>query len=124
MRDRAVRSALLVATLLLAPSAIAWAGSAQAPLSVGAIVPAQCVVSTPGSLGSGEASGAPSLRCTKGTLPSGSGTPSATAVGPQISRDVVLTPAPSPSAAPHPLAESRPVSTEQGAQRLVITVNF
>ena len=125
MRDRAGRSALLVATLLLAPSAAAWAGSAQAPLSVGAIVPAQCVVSTPGSLGTGDASGTPvAMRCTKGTLPSGSATPSAGAVGPRISRDVVLAPALSPSTAPYPLAESDPVRTEQGAQRLVITVNF
>ena len=126
MRDRAGRSALLVATLLLlAPSAAAWAGSAQAPLSVGAIVPAQCVVSTPGSLGTGDASGVVAMRCTKGTLPSSaSRTPGATAVGPRISQDVVLTSVPSPGRSPYPLAESNTVRTEQSATRLVITVNF
>jgi len=129
MRGRAGRIGLLVALLALVPTPPVWAGSAQAPLFVGAVVPARCAVSTPTSFGLGAGSSAASLRpvtmrCTKGTLPSDSRTVSATAVGPRISRDVVFGTSPSPSMTPRPSVDSDPVGTEQLSPRVVITVNF
>jgi hypothetical protein len=122
MSGRASRIGGLVATLLLAPPAVAWAGSAQALLSIGAVVPARCAVRMPAAL---EPSAAPSrdtvtMRCTKGALPS-AGTLAARAVGPRISRDLVPSGTP---AVPRPLAETTRPGPSATSPRLVITVNF
>jgi hypothetical protein len=123
MPGRAGRIGFPIAALLLAPVAMAWAGSSQAPLMVGAVVPARCAVTTPESVGVTDAAASLSrptvaMRCTKGTLPVG-GPSRARAVGPRISRDLILT---APAVAPRPLAETGPSGVT--GSRLVVTVNF
>ena len=127
MPGRAGRVGGLVAMLLLALPAIAWAGSAQARLSIGAVVPARCAVGMPGAVDPGAVAAGLSretvtMRCTRGTLPSG-GRAGARAVGPRISRDLILAATPSASA-PRPLAETTRSGPPASAARLVITVNF
>lgn len=127
MSGRAGRIGALIATLLLASSGVAWAGSSQALLSIGAVVPARCAVRMPGAVepsavAAGLSREAVTMRCTRGTLPSG-GPASARAVGPRISRDLILTATPSPSV-PRPLAETTRSGQPAAAPRLVITVNF
>jgi hypothetical protein len=113
----------LIATLLLGQAAVAWAGSSQALLTVGAVVPARCAVRMPGSLKTSEATASLSretvaMRCTKGTLPS-AGASGPSAVGPRISRDLVL-----PAAAPRPLIETGSPGPRMTGPRLVVTVDF
>ena len=129
MRSRAGRIAMLTAALLAALSVPAWAGSAQAPLSVGVVVSARCAVQMPGTVVAADlpvagAREAVAMRCTKGALPSGQGaTVASGAVGPQISRSFL--PAGSPVAAPRPLSEATPLpGAEPNGPRMVITVNF
>ncbi|HEY7205169.1 MAG TPA: hypothetical protein VIA61_12770 [Methylomirabilota bacterium] len=125
MSGRAGRIGALIATLLLAHSATAWAGASQALLSIGAVVPARCAVRMPGAVEpsavtAGLVREAVSMRCTRGTLPAG-GPAGTRAVGPRISRDLVTTATPS---APRPLAESTRSGASAGTPRVVITVNF
>ena len=125
MPDRAGRVGILVATLLLAPPATVWAGSSQALLGVGAVVPARCAIRTPDSLEMSQLPASPSrgavaMRCTKGTLPVG-GAARAGAVGPRVSRDLVLT---GTSTAPRPLAETARSGSLVTTPRLIVTVNF
>ena len=125
MSGRAGWVGTLIATLLLASAGVAWAGSSQALLSIGAVVPARCAVRVPGALepsavAAGLSRETVTMRCTRGTLPSG-GPASARAVGPRISRDLIATPSPS---APRSLAETTRSGQPAAAPRLVITVNF
>ena len=127
MPGRAGRIGGLVATLLLAPPAVAWGGSSQALLSIGAVVPARCAVGMPGALdpsavAAGVSRESITMRCTRGTLPSG-GSADARAVGPRISRDLILA-APLSTSAPRPLAETTRSAAPTTAPRPVITVNF
>jgi hypothetical protein len=130
MRDRIWRIAMLNGALLAALAMPAWAGSAQAPLAVSVVVPARCAVRMAGTIVPAElptagAREAVAMRCTKGALPSGSGSALARgAIGPQITR--TLLPATS-VAAPQPLSETSPLAAaETGGPRMVITitVNF
>lgn len=125
MPGRAGRIGALVTALLLAPPSVAWAGSSQARLSIGAVVPARCAVRMPGAVdpsavAAGVSRETVTMRCTRGTLPAG-GPAGPRAVGPRISRDVILTAAPS---APRPLAETTRSGPPATPPRLVITVNF
>lgn len=129
MQGRAGRIGLLIATLLLALPSVAVAGSSQAPLSIGAVVAARCAVRTPGSLRANDASAPVSrdtvaMRCTKGTLPSAPGASASTAVGPRVSRDLVLTAASSVASPPRAVTEAGAAGLEPSGPRLVITVNF
>jgi len=134
MQGRAGRVAMLSGALLLAAfSAPAWAGSSQAPLSVGVVVPARCAVQMPGTVVAADlpaagAREAVAMRCTKGALPSGPGRAMAPgAVGPQITRTFLPAglPAGSPVGAPRPLSEAGPnPGAETTGPRMVITVNF
>jgi len=92
------------------------------------VVPARCAVRMAGTIVPAElptagAREAVAMRCTKGALPSGSGSARARgAIGPQITR--TLLPATS-VAAPQPLSETSPLAAaETGGPRMVITVNF
>jgi hypothetical protein len=129
MLGRAGRIAMLSGALLAAISVPAWAGSTQAALAVGVVVPARCAVRTPGTVASADlppagAREAVAMRCTKGALPAGPGGVMAPgAVGPQITRSFL--PASSPAAAPRPLSEISPIAVaETSGPRMVITVNF
>jgi hypothetical protein len=70
MAGRSGRIGLVVALLGLMLPLPAWAGSAQATLTVGVVVPARCAVRVASSLAaSGMAAGARevvAMRCTKG----------------------------------------------------------
>ena len=86
MAGRSGRIGLVVALLGLMMPLPAWAGSAQATLTVGVVVPARCAVRVAGSLAAsdGMAAGAReavAVRCTKGSLPSPAG---AEAAGPGL----------------------------------------
>jgi hypothetical protein len=125
MAGRAGRIGRLVATLWLVLPAIAWAGSSQARLSIGAVVPARCAVRMPGALdaravAAGLSRETVTMRCTRGTLPAASPA-AARAVEPRISRDLILNAFP---AVPRPLAEAGRSGPPATAPRLVITVNF
>lgn len=129
MAGRSGRIGLLVALVGLMPLP-AWAGSAQATLTVGVVVPARCAVRVAGSLATGDAitpgpREAVAMRCTKGSLPSPAGSAGPSAVGPRITRDLVTTATPS-AASPSPLSDA--ASGMDGADaagpRLVVTVNF
>ena len=122
MRGRAGRIAMVTGALLAALSAPSWAGSSQAPLSVGVVVPARCVVQMPATMVTGGETVA--MRCTRGALSPGPGrTMAPGAVGPQITR--TLLPAGRPVAAPRPLSEAASIpGAEAGGARMVITVNF
>lgn len=125
MAGRVGRIAMLLGVLLVSLPVPVWAGSSQAALTVGVVVPARCAVRMPGTLTSTElpATGdGVAMRCTKGSLPSGPGAPSG-AVGPRITRSLVLPMPGSVPAAPRPLAETTPF-VEAGGPRMVITVNF
>ncbi|MGH7398255.1 MAG: hypothetical protein ACRELW_12040 [Candidatus Rokuibacteriota bacterium] len=130
MASVASRVALLAACFSLALPAAAWAGSTQATLAVGVVVPARCALRVAAALPSGDAGGDGQvvvMKCTKGTLPPGdaSSPRRASAVGPRITRDVVLTSAPAAAAAPRPLTDQGPTQAALGvASSLVITVNF
>ena len=53
------------------------------------------------------------MRCTKGTLPSPTGSAGPSAVGPRITRDLVMTTATPPTGTPRPLSETgAPAGTE------------
>jgi hypothetical protein len=130
MAGRAGRIGLAVTMLGLMLPLPAWAGSAQATLTVAVVVPARCAVRVAGSLaasgglvaGSGEAV---AMRCTKGSLPSSTGSSSPSAVGPRITRDLVMTTAAPSKSSPQPLSETGLVAaTEAAGPRLVVTVNF
>ena len=103
--------------MLLLP---AWAGSAQATLTVVVVVPARCAVRVAGSLAAtdGVAAGAReavAMRCTKGSLPSPTGSAGPSAVGPRITRDLVVTTA-TPESTPRPVSETgAPAGAEAGA---------
>jgi hypothetical protein len=129
MVGRATRIGLLIVTVLVILPLPVWAGSSQAALAVGVVVPARCAVRMPDSLASTEVPVASSrnpvaMRCTKGSLPSATGTnASPGAVGPRITRDLVAAAAPSVATAPRPLSETGSAAGTDGP-RLVITVNF
>jgi len=130
MAGRAGRVGLLIATLLALPVPT-WAGSSQAALGVSVVVSPRCAVRMPASLIPNEISAGPSresvaMRCTKGAVPSSAGSgATATTVGPRITRDLVLTAAIPPIAAPRQLTETSSSSAaEVAAPRVVITVNF
>lgn len=128
MWGRTGRIAMLSGALLAALWGPAWAGSSQAPLSVGVVVPARCAVQMPETVVTADlpATGtheAVAMRCTKGALPSGPGRALAPgAVGPQITRSFL--PAGS-QVAPRPLSETAPIAgAETSGASMVITVNF
>jgi hypothetical protein len=107
----------------------AWAGSAQAALTVAVVVPARCAIRVPGSMTAqdGLAGGARetiAMRCTKGSLPGATGQAGGSVAGPRISRDVV-TAAPVPIASASRQAEAGATTvTEAAGPRMVVTVNF
>ena len=73
MAGRSGRIGLVVALLGLMLPLAAWAGSAQATLTVGVVVPARCAVRVASSLATsdGMAAGgreAVAMRCTKGNF--------------------------------------------------------
>ncbi|HWN12792.1 MAG TPA: hypothetical protein VNU02_02970 [Candidatus Dormibacteraeota bacterium] len=72
MAGRSGRIGLVVALLGLMLPLPAWAGSAQATLTVGVVVPARCAVRVASSLaasdGMGGAREAVAMRCTKGNF--------------------------------------------------------
>ncbi|HET8532504.1 MAG TPA: hypothetical protein VFO08_15245 [Methylomirabilota bacterium] len=129
MAGRAGRVGLAITLLGLMLPLPAWAGSAQATLTVAVVVPARCAVRVAGSLAASDGMVAGSreavaMRCTKGSLPSSTGPSSPSAVRPRITRDLVMTTAPSTSS-PQPLSETGLVAgTEAAGPRLVVTVNF
>ena len=122
MRGWAGRIVMVTGTLLAALSVPGWAGSSQAPLSVGVVVPARCAVQMPATMVTGGETVA--MRCTKGALSSGPGRAMAPgAVGPRITRTLLR--AGSPGVAPRPLSEAASIpGAEPGGSRMVITVNF
>ena len=80
MAGRAGRIAMLSGVLLTALAMPAWAGSSQAALSVGVVVPARCAVRMPETVAPADLPVAGvresvAMRCTKGTLPAGPGGP-------------------------------------------------
>ena len=130
MAGRGGRVGLAITLLGLMLPLPAWAGSAQATLAVAVVVPARCAVRVAGALAASDGMAAGSretvaMRCTKGSLPSSTGPSSPSAVGPRITRDLVMTaPAPSKSS-PQPLSETGLVAgTEAAGPCLVVTVNF
>jgi hypothetical protein len=129
MAGQAGRIGLAVTLLGLILPLPAWAGSAQAALTVAVVVPARCAVRLAGLAASdGAVAGgreAVAMRCTKGSVPSATGPAAASAVGPRITRDLVMaTVAPSTSA-PQPLSETGQIGgLETAGPRLVVTVNF
>lgn len=130
MRGLKGRIALLITFLSLALPATAWAGSAQASLTVGVVVPARCALRVAGALPSGSpgvgAGEAVVMKCTKGTLPSGDRAIASRvgAVDPRITRDIVFTSAPAVASTPRPLTDQGPAASTDGVPRLVVTVNF
>jgi hypothetical protein len=127
MRGKVGRIGLLVMTLLAILPLPAWAGSSQAALAVGVVVPARCAVRMPDSLAVADGLSSPSrgtvaMRCTKGALPSTTGASvSPHAAGPRITRDLVLSAGAPIQSAPQPLAET---GMEAMGPRLIFTVNF
>jgi hypothetical protein len=116
-------AAMLLGLVLPLP---AWAGSAQAALTVAVVVPARCAVRVPGSMGAqdgiaGAARETVAMRCTKGSLPGSTGQAGTSAVGPRITRDLV-TAAPLQSSTPRPVTEAG--TSEATGPRMVVTVNF
>jgi hypothetical protein len=130
MAGRAGRVGLAITMLGLMLPLPAWAGSAQATLTVAVVVPARCAVRVPGSLAASDGMVAGSreavaMRGTKGSLPSSTGSSSPSAVGPRITRDLVMTTAAPSKSSPQPLSETGLVAvTEAAGPRLVVTVNF
>jgi hypothetical protein len=103
------------------------AAPSQAPLAVSVVVPVRCAVRTPGTMAPTERPAARegvAMRCTKGALPTSSGSALAPgAVGPQITRSFIS--ASDTVAAPRPMSEPSPIAAfETGGPRMVITVNF
>ena len=122
------RIGLAVTVLGLMLPLPAWAGSAQAALTVAVVVPARCAVRVVGLAASdGAVAGgreAVAMRCTKGSLPSAAGPSAPSAVGPRVTRDLVMATVPSTSA-PQPLSETGQIGgPEIAGPRLVVTVNF
>ncbi len=122
------RIGLAVTVLGLMLPLPAWAGSAQAALTVAVVVPARCAVRVVGLAASdGAVAGgreAVAMRCTKGSLPSAAGPAAPSAVGPRVTRDLVMATVPSTSA-PQPLSETGQIGgPEIAGPRLVVTVNF
>ena len=117
-------AALLLGLLLPLP---AWAGSAQAALTVAVVVPARCAIQVPGSMAAqagtlGTNREGVAMRCTKGTLPTSNGQAGPSAVGPRITRDLVTA---APLQAPRPQTEAgTTTTTEATGPRMVVTVNF
>jgi hypothetical protein len=130
MVGRAERVGLAITLLGLMLPLPAWAGSAQAALTVAVVVPARCAVRVAGSLAASDGIVAGSreavaMRCTKGSLPSATGPSSPSAVGPRITRDLVMTTATPSTGSPQPLSETGQIAgTEAAGPRLVVTVNF
>ncbi|MGH7702245.1 MAG: hypothetical protein ACREMO_04090 [Gemmatimonadales bacterium] len=131
MAGRAGRIGVLVGALLLALPIPGQAGSSQAALAVGVVVPARCAVRVPGSVGSAElrAAGAHetvAMRCTKGTLPADTGSAAAPGtVGPRITRSLGLSTASAAPAAPRSLTETSPLTVAESSNpHIVITVDF
>ena len=128
MAGRAGRVGLAITLLGLMLPLPAWAGSAQAALTVAVVVPARCAVRVTGLAASdGVVAGsreAVAMRCTKGSLPSAAGPSAPSAVGPRVTRDLVMATVPSTSA-PQPLSETGQIGgPETAGPRLVVTVNF
>jgi hypothetical protein len=130
MARRGGRVGLAITLLGLMLPLPASAGSAQATLAVAVVVPARCAVRVAGSLAASDGMVAASretvaMRCTKGSLPSSTGPSSPSAVGPRITRDLVMTAPASSMSSPQPLSETGLVAgTEAAGPRLVVTVNF
>lgn len=130
MAGRAGRVGLAITMLGLMLPLPAWAGSAQAALTVAVVVPARCAVRVAGSLAASDGMVARSreavaMRCTKGSLPSSTEPSSPSAVGPRITRDLVITTATPSASSPQPLSQTGLVAgTEAVGSRLVVTVNF
>lgn len=130
MAGRGGRVGLAVTLLGLMLPLPAWAGSAQTTLAVAVVVPARCAVRVAGSLAASDGMVAGSretvaMRCTKGSLPSSTGPSSPSAVGPRITRDLVMTAPAASKSSPEPLSETGLVTgTEAAGPRLVVTVNF
>jgi hypothetical protein len=65
------------------------------------------------------------MRCTKGSLPSTTGPSAPSAVGPRITRDLVMATATPSTSAPRPVSETGQIGgPETAGPRLVVTVNF
>jgi hypothetical protein len=115
---------LLLGLLLPLP---AWAGSAQAALTVAVVVPARCAIQVPGSMAAqagtlGTNHEGVAMRCTKGTLPTSSRQAGPSAAGPRITRDLVTA---ASLQAPRPQTEAGATTvTEAIGPRVVVTVNF
>jgi hypothetical protein len=131
MRKFAGRIAFVTTCLSLVLPGLSWAGSAQATLSVGVVVPARCALRVVGALQSAEPSSstreAVVMKCTKGTLPSGDrATPSrAGAADPRVTQHLVPGASPAIASAPQPLSEQGfAASTDGAGPRLIVTVNF
>jgi hypothetical protein len=130
MVGRAGRVGLVITLLGLTLPLPAWAGSAQAALTVAVVVPARCAVRITNSLAASDgvmagSRAAVAMRCTKGSLPSATGPSSPSAVGPRITRDLATTTATPSTSGPRPLSEAGQVAgTEAAGPRLVVTVNF
>ena len=131
MARRSGRIGLVIALLGLALPLPAWAGSAQASLTVAVVVPARCAVRVPGSMAAPDGATAAgvretvAMRCTKGSLPSATGPASPSAVGPRISRDLVLSTAAVPAQVPQPMSDAGALpGAEAAGPRMVVTVNF
>lgn len=126
MAKRMGRIGVAAMLLALAVPLPAWAGSAQAALTVAVVVPARCAIRVPDSVASpdGTAGGTVAMRCTKGSLPGSTGQVSPSVAGPRISRDLVTT-APLQTASPRPKTEAAPTAMTEGAgPRMVVTINF
>ena len=130
MAGRGARIGLVIALLGLVLPLPAWAGSAQAALTVAVVVPARCAVRVPGSLAAVDGTtstprDAVAMRCTKGTLPSAAAPAGPSAVGPRITRDMVMTTATPSTGTPQPLSETSALAAPEAVgPRLVVTVNF
>jgi len=126
MAGRSGRIGLVIALLGGIMPLPAWAGSAQATLTVGVVVPARCALRVPGSLAGDQIAGSRetvAMRCTKGSLPSSTGSAGPSAVGPRITRDLIST---TLAGGPRPLTEAAgdQAGPEASGPRLVVTVNF
>lgn len=134
MAGRSGRNKLVVGMVIALVGLVmplpAWAGSAQAALTVGVVVPARCAVRVASSLAAGDGITAGpretvAMRCTKGTLPSPTGAAGPSAVDPRITRDLVMTTATPENGTPRPMSQTGvPAGTEAIGPRLVVTVNF
>src|SRR5512142_1335573 len=126
MTERAGRVGPAITLLGVMLPLPAWAGSAQATLTVAVVVPARCAVRVVGLAASGGVVAgsreAVAMRCTKGSLPSATGPSAPSAVGPRITRDLVMATATPSTSAPRPVSETDQIGgPETAGPRLVVT---